>query len=230
MGAGLRLGLQVSLRWVVLEHVLDLPLRFQMRAVTHRLLGMICSLLDHGCDKPVELCKIPKALGAERLLGVGSDGTREPPHDLGPIFSRTHWLALAKVLAMGSRGTESMKEGSLAVPCSLGLAAQWGRTKWAAWCEGSAPGKGLCYALAGGGHPEEPGPTEESQERESEAQPRRRVCLFTLSFVKTHPKSNGVNFRAVPGHVLLASRPGFSAVSHLLFLSPKCIYKSSGPS
>lgn len=114
-----------------------------MRAVTHRLLGMICGLLDRGCDRPVELCKIPKALGAEHLLGVGSDGTREPPRDLGPIFSWTHWPALARVLATGSRGTESMKDGSLAVPCSLGLTAQWGRTGWAVWCEGSAPGEGL---------------------------------------------------------------------------------------
>lgn len=120
------LGSQVSLQWAVLEHVFDLPLRFQLRAVTHRLLGMICGLLDRGRDRLVELCRVPKALGAERLLGEGSDGTRAPPRDLGPIFSWTHWPALAKVLAVSSKGTESRKDGCLAVPCSLGLAAQWG--------------------------------------------------------------------------------------------------------
>lgn len=45
------------------------------------------------------------------------------------------------------------------------------------------------------------------------------------------PNPYWVNFPAALGHFLLANGPGFAPLSqHLLFLSSKCIYKSSGPS
>lgn len=83
------LGSQVSLQWVVLEHVFDLPLRFQMRAVTHRLLGMICGLLDRGRDRLVELCRVPEALGQSVYLEKVLMVPGRLPVTLGP-FSPGH--------------------------------------------------------------------------------------------------------------------------------------------
>lgn len=81
--------------------------------------------------------------------------------------------------------------------------------------------------------------TSEEPEGYTQQRPEGKVYSLAHSWVwwanfvhlwRHTPNPYWVNFPAALGHFLLANGPGPTALSHLLFLSSKCIYKSSGPS
>lgn len=151
VGGGLYLGLHVSLKWVVLEHVFDLHVRVQKRAATHCPFWDDLGLPGDGSDGQVGLYKIPKALGSGRVWSEQIMMVPVSlPMTLDPVCPWTHWPALAKVLAVNCKGIKREKDGSPSVQPQFGPVCTLRVTWMLRWMsEGQHLAQGLHKAWQG---------------------------------------------------------------------------------